>query len=82
MENSSNKVELKTSTLMAVCMVAGVGFSNISVSEWWSVMLSTASLLFERMMDIVFALIGKDKPIPNPADINFEGVLQLWSLIL
>jgi hypothetical protein len=56
-----NKVEIKTSTLMFVCMVAGVGLSNIDVAGWWSVMLNTASILFERVTDVVSLMFGLSK---------------------
>lgn len=78
--NSNNKVELRTSTLMGVCMVAGVGLSHISVSDWWSVILNTASLLFERVMDLVFALFGKTKPVANEIAMeSFAAILQFMS---
>lgn len=52
-EPIQKKTELRTTTLMVLCMMAGIGLANMEVSAWWSVMLDTASILFERVTDVL-----------------------------
>lgn len=58
----ANETALKTSTLMLLCMCAGIGLSHIEVSGWISTFLNLLSLLFERFTDIMFAFFEVDKP--------------------
>ena len=57
MSRIQNKSELKTSTLVGISMVAGVGLTNVEVSTWWGLMLSTASVFFQRCIELIGALL-------------------------
>lgn len=45
-------VELRTSTLIALSMIAGVGLANIEVSTWWGVLLDTVTVLFNAVKSV------------------------------
>jgi hypothetical protein len=61
----TRKTEVKTSTLVGLAMLAGVGLTNIEVSRWATIGLDTTSILFERVTDVVSVLVGVDKSEAN-----------------
>lgn len=61
-ERIENAVQIKTSTLVVIAMIAGVGLAQIEVSAWVSTFLDLLSVLFERVTDVLFALFGAEKP--------------------
>ena len=50
MEQARKTVEIKTSTLIIISMIAGVGLAQIEVSTWWGIALDTVSALFNAVM--------------------------------
>ena len=61
-ERIENAVQIKTSTLVVIAMIAGVGLAQLEVSAWVSTFLDIASVLFERVTDVIAAFFGTEKP--------------------
>lgn len=61
-ERIENAVQIKTSTLVVIAMIAGVGLAQLEVSAWVSTALDIASVLFERVTDVIAAFFGTEKP--------------------
>lgn len=57
MERIKKTVELRTSTLVVILLLAGAGLSNMEVSEWMRVFLDMSSMLVERINDLVTGVV-------------------------
>lgn len=50
-KRASKVVEINTSTLVLISMVAGVGFAQIEVSTWWGIFLDTLTMVFNAVTE-------------------------------
>lgn len=56
MEKVQTKTEVRTSTVIVMSMLAGVGLAQVEVSQWMRVFLDMASMLVERIFELAGAI--------------------------